>query len=321
MSIVESSSPKILPLVSIGVPLYNGANTLNEALSSLRNQTYQNLEIIVSDDCSTDTSREIYTQHMLEDTRVKSFRQAVNIGAVDNFNFVLDKSSGQYFFWHAQDDIRASRYVEKCIEQFQRNSELVFCHSIYTDFLDSISESHDLKSLSLMSQKRMCERFLDAYRSRIGSTAFYGMFNLSRVKSKMHWGNYNGSDIAIFQSILLQGPIFEVPEVLFYYRRKNKVRDKREHHRFLKKTNKTPLIYLPGVILLANIINIIVKSGITKNQKTYLVIHLLWWEGLTNSILLLYKLIAKLFGRSAGYCFLQWLRRTDIQPMNVGYKD
>jgi hypothetical protein len=141
------------------------------------------------------------------------------------------------------------------------------------------------------------------------------------VRANLRWENYNGSDIAIFQEILLEGEIDEVSEVLFYYRRKTKVRDKREHYRFLKRSNKAPTIYIPSIILVFHILKIIFRSGISKKHKSYLSGCVLWLEGLTILANLAYSFISKVFGQRVGNYFLRRLNRADLQPMDVGYKD
>lgn len=310
-----------LPLVSIGVPVYNGALTLDEALTSLRQQTYPHLEIIISDDASSDCSAAICIQHAEQDRRIIYYRQPTNLGAADNFNFVLNRARGTYFFWHAQDDLRADMYTEKCIGQLQANQALIFCHSMYVDFLHTRSEHRNLRSIAHLTSENLTGRFLHAYKSRIGSTAFYGIYNLNRMRKKLRWENYNGSDIAIFQAMLLEGSIAEVSEVLFFYRFKPYVRGKKEHLKFLRRSNSASSLYFPGWILFVNIIKIVIRSNINRSSKCYLVCSLIWWEGITIVVKLLYFLILKASGKHLANLFLRKLKRSDIQPMDIGFRD
>lgn len=85
------------PLVSIGIPTYNRANSyLKQALRSAVNQTYKNLEIIVSDNCSSDDTESVVKE--FRDPRIRYFRQNKNLGAVPNCNFCLEQSQGKYFW-------------------------------------------------------------------------------------------------------------------------------------------------------------------------------------------------------------------------------
>jgi glycosyltransferase involved in cell wall biosynthesis len=99
------------PLVSIGVPIFNGATSLPNTLTKLLAQTYQNIELVVSDNCSTDDTQKICEAFAKKDKRIKYFRQSENGGVGRNFRFVLERAQGKYFLWNAGDDTRSPDYV------------------------------------------------------------------------------------------------------------------------------------------------------------------------------------------------------------------
>lgn len=99
--------------VSIGVPVYNGANGLAEALDSLINQTFRDVEIIISDNASADTTPEICRQYAERDPRIIYYRQSTTISTIDNFLFVLGKARAPCFMWAAHDDVRSLDFIEK----------------------------------------------------------------------------------------------------------------------------------------------------------------------------------------------------------------
>jgi glycosyltransferase involved in cell wall biosynthesis len=103
------------PLVTIGLPTYNRADSyLRQALQSALSQTYPNLEIVVSDNCSTDATQEVVRS--VADPRVKYFRQAKNIGENNNANFCLQQARGAYFLLLHDDDVIDKDFVEACID-------------------------------------------------------------------------------------------------------------------------------------------------------------------------------------------------------------
>jgi glycosyltransferase involved in cell wall biosynthesis len=103
------------PLVSIGVPTFNRARGfLPECLKSILAQSYPNLEIIVSDNCSTDDTCALVKN--LEDRRIRFFSHAFNIGANNNFNFCLRQARGAYFLLLQDDDLIDPDFVQKCME-------------------------------------------------------------------------------------------------------------------------------------------------------------------------------------------------------------
>jgi glycosyltransferase involved in cell wall biosynthesis len=92
------------PLVSVGIPTYNRADGyLKEAIQSVLNQTYPNLEIIVSDNCSSDDTGTVVKA--FNDSRIRYHRHDVNIGPNNNFNFCLDQAQGAYFLLLHDDDL------------------------------------------------------------------------------------------------------------------------------------------------------------------------------------------------------------------------
>ncbi|TVL99232.1 MAG: hypothetical protein CV087_18885 [Candidatus Brocadia sp. WS118] len=103
------------PLITIGISTYNRAGSyLTQALESALNQTYRNLEIIVSDNCSTDNTEAVVTNY--QDPRIQYIKQEKNIGANNNFNFCLRKAKGAYFLLLHDDDLIDSDFIETCME-------------------------------------------------------------------------------------------------------------------------------------------------------------------------------------------------------------
>jgi glycosyltransferase involved in cell wall biosynthesis len=116
-------------MISIGLPVYNGEQFLLEKFDSLLSQTFQNFEIIVSDNASTDSTKSICESYLKKDSRIKYFRQEKNLGVLANYNFVLKKANGEYFVWTAADDIMDPTFLEKLIQKLQQNKQAVACMS------------------------------------------------------------------------------------------------------------------------------------------------------------------------------------------------
>ena len=99
--------------ISIGMPVYNGGETLRRALESLLAQTHSHFELIISDNASTDSLTQTITEeYARRDSRIRLTRQPVNQGAVENFLWVLGQARGDYFQWAAHDDNWSSNYLE-----------------------------------------------------------------------------------------------------------------------------------------------------------------------------------------------------------------
>jgi len=101
-------------LVTIGIPTYNRAGGyLRKVIERSLGQTYQNLEIIVADNCSTDETPELVQS--IDDPRLRYFRHDKNIGAINNFNFCLNQARGRYFLLFHDDDMIDIDFIETCI--------------------------------------------------------------------------------------------------------------------------------------------------------------------------------------------------------------
>lgn len=108
------SRPSHSPLVTIAIPTYNRAvSYLPQALQSALSQTYSNLDIVVADNCSSDNTEAIVRN--LADSRVRYFRQPVNIGAHANFKFCLEQARGVYFLLLQDDNLIDEDFIDACM--------------------------------------------------------------------------------------------------------------------------------------------------------------------------------------------------------------
>lgn len=101
-----------MTLVTVGVPVRNGTKTLARALESLVGQTERSLEILVSDNASTDDTVAIAEAFAAKDDRIRVHRHAENVGITSNFELVLSRARGEYFMWAAHDDVWDPAFVE-----------------------------------------------------------------------------------------------------------------------------------------------------------------------------------------------------------------
>ncbi|HEX7334858.1 MAG TPA: glycosyltransferase family A protein [Pyrinomonadaceae bacterium] len=111
------------PLVSIGLPVYNGERYLRRALDCLLAQDYDNFEIIISDNASTDSTRQICEEYAARDERIRLNCNATNIGIIANFESVLEKANGSYFMWAAHDDLWSKSFVRMMANELESHSD------------------------------------------------------------------------------------------------------------------------------------------------------------------------------------------------------
>lgn len=113
------------PLVSIVIPVYNRELYIEDAIRSAISQTYQNIEIIIVDNCSTDSTWDILNEWEKKDNRIKIFQNDSNIGPVLNWNECFRHASGEYIKILWSDDWISHKFVEKCLSVFEKNTAFV----------------------------------------------------------------------------------------------------------------------------------------------------------------------------------------------------
>lgn len=108
-------------MVTIGLPVYNDSKYLASSIQSLVNQTYQNIEILICDDASNDSSFEIATKWTHKDTRIKLYQNDHNLGVTGNFNRIRSMANGHYVMLHSANDTIANTLVEKSVDYLENN--------------------------------------------------------------------------------------------------------------------------------------------------------------------------------------------------------
>jgi glycosyltransferase involved in cell wall biosynthesis len=215
------------PLVSVGMPIRNGAKTLAMAIGSVVNQTYENLEIIISDNSSDDETPEICKQYAAQDPRIRYFRQEKVITAIQNFRFVFEQSHGKYFMWAAHDDLRTENYIEVLLEGFKKvpSASLVFSdvaifHN-YSSYRNRMPMDYEFESLGLS--------FIQKFRKSVyGCLHMYGLIKLEYLSDYGWYDVEMGPDVLLLSALVCRGPFVYSKGAIFYYWRTAHGRDMTE---------------------------------------------------------------------------------------------
>ena len=129
-------------LVSIGLPTYNRPDALRKVLGIVAAQTYPNLEIIISDNASTDTKvKEVIEEFATKESRIKHYRQDENIGVLANAEFVLRQAHGEYFTWFSDDDWRSPEFIELLVDELEKNKNIDFAFCDYREVYEDGSRA------------------------------------------------------------------------------------------------------------------------------------------------------------------------------------
>ena len=117
------------PVVSLGLPVYNGERFVAQAIQSVLKQTFGDFELLIFDNASADATETICRELAAEDRRVKYIRNPINIGASPNFNLALSRARGKYFKWVAHDDVLHADYLKECVAALDATPDAVQCQS------------------------------------------------------------------------------------------------------------------------------------------------------------------------------------------------
>src|SRR5687768_2833041 len=114
VKLMSNMPTRSTPRVSIGMPIFNGRQYIERAVSSLLAQNFSDFELIILDNSSTDGTYE-FASTLTTDSRVRVARNDRNIGAIANFIKVLSLARGEYFMWAAVDDLWKPEFVGRLV--------------------------------------------------------------------------------------------------------------------------------------------------------------------------------------------------------------
>lgn len=208
---------QVSPLVSVGLPVYNGEKYLAVAIESVLAQTFHDFELVISDNASTDKTQEICESYAKRDSRVRYMRQPVNRGAGFNYNFVFHESCGQYFRWLAHDDFLAPACLSACVEVLNAEPSLVLAYTHHID-VDENGTSMRTVSRTKGQDDEVSIRFWDLMEGRHTCEEVFGLFRSAVLRRTPLIADYTDSDRTLLGEIALYGKFGEVRQPLFFHR-------------------------------------------------------------------------------------------------------
>jgi glycosyltransferase involved in cell wall biosynthesis len=211
------------PRVTIGLPVYNGDNFLRDAVVSILSQTYEDFELIVSDNASTDETEAICREYGNLDSRVRYIRHTQNRGAAPNYNFVFEQARGEYFKWAAHDDVVHPSFLERAVEALDEHPEVALVYSKVREIDEhgEVTGTYDAYEDRLrLTASEPHIRFGDMICVPHNCVGFFGLMRTSQLaKTDLH-APYEGADRTLLAEMALMGPVYRIPEYLI---------DRRDH--------------------------------------------------------------------------------------------
>lgn len=203
---------KCLVRLCIGMPVYNGEKYVSGAIETILAQTFKDFTLIISDNCSTDRTADICKKFAKSDSRIVYHRQDTNIGSLQNFKFLLHKSSAEYFMWASHDDRWEASYAMEMIDVLDQDPSIGLSFSGMK--IKDLSTGTETKYLTgFTTQRRKWFKYL--FRTIQGSVNLvYGVHRIEKIK-KFPLDSYDYFDVLMGRWYELESKVVVVPKFLF----------------------------------------------------------------------------------------------------------
>ncbi|MEM9561979.1 MAG: glycosyltransferase family 2 protein [Actinomycetota bacterium] len=215
------------PQLCIGLPVFNGEDFLEESIDSILDQSFDDFELIISDNASTDRTPEIVRDYATRDHRIRYHRHEQNLGASANYDSVWRRCRSPYFKWAAADDLYAPWFLERCLSVLEAEpvvglayptAAFIGADSKVTYAFDDVVDMPDHWA---EDRVRRTIQFIDALLED-GSTANVMVFGVIRsdvLRRINPIGNYFGADQTFMAELVEAAPVVEVPGTGLFLRR------------------------------------------------------------------------------------------------------
>ena len=258
------------PLVSIGLPVYNGEHSIERAINALLSQTYQNFEIVVSDNGSSDNTLELAKRFESKDSRIKVLHNDLNQGSIWNFNNVFQFSSGKYFMWASHDDHHEETFISRCVEAMEKDSFAALCaprmqmteadsdRVLWTSSIDSFKGKRSLTS---------------RYRETLWNfpaVSIYGLYRRELLAKTKLLPQVIGGDLLFIQNLSLFGHFIGTPEILFTRHGREKWNSVDQDYMTFFGRAKKPFWYSPFFAVLGFQVRQLFSVNLSALQRTKL---------------------------------------------------
>lgn len=225
------------PRLTIGMPVYNGENYLPDALDSILAQTFEDFELIISDNASSDGTQRICRAYAARDERIRYFRNSENIGGAANFNRVVQLARGEYFRWACHDDVLEPECIQACVEVLDEEPLVVLSYPL-TIVIDEhgspVNNPKHLRSLHLRSPEphERLKGYFQQFRYGGKCDILFGVMRTEVLRRTAMIGSYPSSDRILLAELSLHGEFHEVRRPLF--RRRDHPRTSMRAYRTMK---------------------------------------------------------------------------------------
>jgi len=208
----------MIPKISIGMPAYNAESHIGTTIEGLLAQSYADFELIISDNASTDGTRDVVEEYRRRDGRIRYVCHPENIGANPNYSYVVKCARGEYFKWSSSSDWCAPTFLERCLQELQAHDDSVLAATRTRLFESDLSSYSDYQQDIALLEERPTERLMSLTESMALNNAMNGLIRLSALRRTPLIEPYRNADIVLMGYLALMGKFRLVDAGLFYRR-------------------------------------------------------------------------------------------------------
>lgn len=177
-----------MPTISIVLPTYNGSQYIRESIDSILVQSFSDWELIIVDDCSTDSTPDIIEEYVKKDNRIKMFHNETNLKLPASLNVGFEKAQGKYLTWTSDDNVYLSNAIDSMKRYLDENDEV----PMVVANMDMIDASGDFirKGPSYSKDRMICTNCVGAcfmYRRQVLKDIGYYDTNMFLVEDYDYW--------------------------------------------------------------------------------------------------------------------------------------
>lgn len=206
------------PRVGIGMPVYNGQNYMGETIQSILDQTFENFELLICDNASTDETPEISREFADKDERVRYVRNRWNIGGGPNASRVMQLSRGEFFRLANHDDIWHPKLLEHSIQALDGNPEAVGAYPRTVDIDETGRVVREFSSRPAFESDDPIVRSWEALRYGEEPMVHFGLLRADVLGRTGLMPSVPSADLVLTAELMMHGPMVEVDEQLFFHR-------------------------------------------------------------------------------------------------------
>lgn len=318
---MADESFKRIPLVTVGIPVFNGESSLRMVIENILSQSYPSIEILISDNGSVDNTKSVLSEMKRIYPQIRIFEHETNRGLIWNFNFLLSEAKGEFFLWAAHDDSRSQDYILELASVMNTNTEAVLC------FPNTLATwGHERKVIWRTTPGKFSQHLEIGERYKLVLSDFpavglYGIYRKSLVDKTRKLPAVMGGDLLFVQECSFYGQIVGLDKNLFVYHQREKWNTREQDYKVFFGEGKHPRPLSPFLRYSIMQIAILASSQLEIRNKVMMGAKLIFHQIQQIMVKLFSKLIIRILPTKIAKKLVKTIYFSFIQSSTIIVED